>query len=269
MPAELEPYQGIRVEPGGNQRKVNDLLVPEIRLVLKVNGEVFTATMCSPGHAEDLARGLLYSEDVYRRREPEPYIRIESEDTSKGLTILDIQFPPSLAGKGYSTARNLLSVSSCGICGQKELADPGSEPLLTDFTFDRAQISALFERMREQQVLFGQTGGSHAAAMFDAQGALLVVREDIGRHNAVDKCTGALLRSGNSGKARFLSVSSRVSYEIVAKCFIAGIPVLAAVSAPSSLAVDYCKEFGLTLLGFCREGRFTVYSHPERLRLDG
>lgn len=268
MSEELEPYKGIRVEPGGHSRQVNDLLVPEIRLVLKVNGEVFTATMCSPGNEEDLARGLLFSEDVYRHREPEPELRIESRDAAKGLTILDIRFPEKMAGKGYFNARNLLSVSSCGICGQKELADPGSGPVSQEFVFENDIVSRLFEQMRSQQAMFGQTGGSHAAAMFSGIGDLLAVREDIGRHNAVDKCTGALLRSGKAGKARFLVVSSRVSYEIVAKCFIAGIPVLAAVSAPSSLAVDYCKEFGITLLGFCRDGRFTVYSHPERLTLN-
>jgi FdhD protein len=262
----LEPYEGIRVEPGSTDQ-VNDFLVPEVRLVIKVNGEIFTATMCSLGNEEDLARGLLYSEDVYRHRNIEPEIIIESRDTSKGLIILDFRFPTTLAGKGYSTSRNLLSVSSCGICGQKELTDPGTGSLSRDFIVDISQINPLFEHMRLQQELFAKTGGSHAAAMFDRNGELLAIREDIGRHNAVDKCIGSLLRRGDLNKVKFLVVSSRVSYEIVAKCFIAGIPVLAAVSAPSSLAVDFCKEFGITLLGFCRNGRFTLYSHPERLNL--
>jgi FdhD protein len=118
----------------------------------------------------------------------------------------------------------------------------------------------MFAEMRSEQMLFALTGGCHAAAAFDAQGQLLVCREDIGRHNAVDKVIGALLITGRLTDARHLLVSGRVSYEIVSKSFMAGIPILAAVSAPSSLAVDFAKELGISLFAFCRDQRMTLYS---------
>jgi FdhD protein len=123
----------------------------------------------------------------------------------------------------------------------------------------------MFAEMSQNQHAYSITGGSHAAAIFNANKQLIAISEDIGRHNAVDKAVGSCLNRKILAESRYLLVSSRVSFEIVAKCFTAGIPILAAVSAPSSLAVDFCKELGITLLGFCRDDRFTIYSHPERM----
>src|SRR5690606_7098228 len=126
--------------------------------------------------------------------------------------------------------------------------------------FSPEKIQPLFEQMREKQTLFNQTGGCHGAAIFNGDSELLALREDIGRHNAVDKSIGAILQKGNLSNAAILLVSGRLSYEIVSKCFMAGIPQLAAVSAPSSLAVDFAKELGLELFAFCRDGRATRYA---------
>jgi FdhD protein len=131
--------------------------------------------------------------------------------------------------------------------------------------FPAGSFSEMFELMNRGQHDFKQSGGTHAAAAFDSEGQLLVVREDIGRHNAVDKVIGWLLLEGRLKEAMAMTVSGRISYEITIKAFKAGIPFLAAVSAPSSLAVDYAKELGITLLGFCRQGRATCYSHPHRI----
>jgi FdhD protein len=131
---------------------------------------------------------------------------------------------------------------------------------------DPALVGKMFHRMNELQRTFRQSGGSHAAAAFTIDGEILSLHEDIGRHNAVDKVVGDLLLKQKLKEAKCLIVSGRISYEIVSKCFVAGIPFLAAVSAPSSLAVDFSKELGITLMAFCREGDLTVYSHPSKLK---
>ena len=130
-----------------------------------------------------------------------------------------------------------------------------------------AFLEACFKAMQARQDVFGSTGGSHAAAVFAGSGELLAMGEDVGRHNAVDKAVGILWEQGRLGEGVLLCVSGRVSYEIVSKTLRAGFPVLAAVSAPSSLAVDFCRENGITLIGFCRGERATVYSHGERVRI--
>ena len=160
----------------------------------------------------------------------------------------------------------MLSVSSCGICGKTELEELNPEnKLQKGFTLNIQDLLLMFNEMREQQVTFHQSGGSHAAAAFSKDNDLISLREDIGRHNAVDKVVGQLLNQNQLKEAKCLIVSGRISYEIVAKSFAANIPVLAAVSAPSSLAVDFAKELGITLLGFSRGNKTTCYANPERL----
>jgi FdhD protein len=167
--------------------------------------------------------------------------------------------PERLLGQAALTKRNMLSSSSCGICGTTEL------PLLEgkiegeDYC-DEATIQQCIRQMADQQVGYRASGGCHGAAAFSFSGQLLSLKEDIGRHNAVDKVVGDLLMKDQLSQARLLTVSGRVSYEIVYKCFAAGIPTLAAVSAPSSLGVDYCKDLGIRLFGFCREDRMTRYA---------
>ena len=155
----------------------------------------------------------------------------------------------------------MLSVSSCGICGKRELGDLSIKgDKLEGIDFSPSQIDILLSKMQQHQIGFYKSGGSHAAAVFDNTLKLMITREDIGRHNAVDKAVGFLLNNSELKTASFMLVSGRISYEIITKTFRAKIPVLIAVSAPSSLAVDFAKELGITLFGFCRNNKATRYS---------
>ena len=163
----------------------------------------------------------------------------------------------------------MLSVSSCGICGKKELEDLILEggALEADSKFSVNELPELFKQMRKHQLNFECTGGCHAAACFDVNGNLIAIEEDIGRHNAVDKLIGALLQDNKLEKANSMLVSGRVSFEIVSKCFKAKIPFLAAVSSPSSISIETAQTLGICLMGFCRDEKMTCYSHPERLMI--
>lgn len=262
----VREYQAIKYD-GGTAGRVTDALTLEEALQINVNGSPFTITMRTPGNDLELVRGLLNSESVLSAGIPNPAVLLHKEEDGSILTIADVNIPEEDLAHGITNSRNLLSVSSCGICGKTELDDFSSMQQMPtgSVVLDSHRIPELFRKMQSSQNAFMQSGGSHAAAAFDHEGNLLVVMEDIGRHNAVDKVVGSLLMSGNPGKASFLLVSGRISYEIVVKVFKARIPVLCAVSAPSSLAVDYAKELGITLLAFCRGDRATCYAHPERI----
>lgn len=237
---------------------VTDPLVVETPLQIIINDEPLSITMQTPGNEEDLVTGLLYSEDIYRKKD-EP-IEVKLHQNEQGIIdAAHLKIDPQKLGKGYLNSRQLLSVSSCGICGRTAF-NPVQGELKNSIQFNLTQIADLFVKMQSEQKIFALTGGCHSAAAFDAGGQLLTLREDIGRHNAVDKVIGSLLRKQHLHQAAILLVSGRVSYEIVSKCFMAGIPNLAAVSAPSSLAVDFAKELGIRLYAFCREHRMTLYS---------
>lgn len=259
----IDNYQGKKFYAGSN-KPVNDNLTVEQALQVNINKESFTITMRTPGDDDDLIRGLLHSEDIYRSPEKLTISYIENKRTN--ITEANISINKDLLGKGYLNSRNILSVSSCGICGKKELEDIDDrekindhDPLNVDLLFE------MFEEMKKGQPTFHQSGGSHAAAAFTNTGKLLAIKEDIGRHNAVDKVIGSLINNNQLQNAKCLLVSGRISYEIVSKAFAGKIPILAAVSAPSTLAVDFAKELGITLLGFCRENKATCYAHPERI----
>lgn len=257
-------YQGLKVVDK-EQHIVQDDLVVEAPLQININNESYTVVMRTPGHDEDLVRGLLYAEDIYKKTE-EPYFQIidKEDDIPK---IINVNIPKDEIGKGYLNKRTLLSVSSCGICGKQDLEDlelKGNR-LQEDISFSSKRLFDMFQDLKEQQSVFQKTGGSHAAAVFNEEYALLVIREDIGRHNAVDKCVGKLVSEKNLRKGTFLLVSGRVSYEIISKAFIAQIPVIIAVSACSSMAVDYAKELGICLIGFTRDNKMTIYSNPSYL----
>lgn len=240
-------------------------VVAEQMLHILINGSPYTITMHTPGEEEALCRGILLSEDVYGG-ENNPGFQVMQSNVSGWAAQVNITLNPADCGGGLHTQRNLMSVSSCGMCGkydtELELNGPALE---TSFLLDAFQVKNIFEAMRTQQFLFAAAGGSHAAALIDNQYQLLVTKEDIGRHNAVDKAIGTLLLQQKLHQAHMLLVSGRISYEIVSKCYRAGIPFLAAVSAPSHLAITYCQKKGITLLAFCRDNHFTVYSHPERV----
>ncbi len=256
-------YQGKKIDKN-IASDVNDELTLEEALQININGKAFSLTMRTPGNDDELIRGLLYAEDIYRGNKN---LVIEyNKPVDSIITEANISIDVSLIREGYSSSRNFLSASSCGICGKTELEDIDTSCKIEDeYQIDINALSDMFKLMKEKQDTFHLSGGSHAAAAFTPKGDLLTVMEDIGRHNAVDKVTGYLLNNSQLKRAKCLTVSGRISYEIVSKAFAAKIPILAAVSAPSTLAVDYAKELGITLLGFCRDGKATCYAHPNRL----
>jgi len=225
-------------------------------------------TMRTPGGDFELACGFLLTEGLIRGRDD--VIRVSycedpgPEEERYNVVTVELARPldPALL------RRNFYATSSCGVCGKAALEDVEVRcaPVPQGFAVRAEILARLPGELRRAQRVFDQTGGLHAAGLFDAEGRLLSVREDVGRHNAVDKLVGeALLRGELPLSERILQVSGRVSFEIVQKAAVAGVPVVAAVSAPSSLAVEAAERLGLTVVGFVREGRFNVYSHPERV----
>ena len=244
-----------------------DYLTVEEALKIKVNDVVFTITMRSPGDDLALIRGLLHNEGVLKRKTYSPEILFSKDKSNAQETVANVIVNESELNELYTNSRSLLSVSSCGICGKTELEEINTKDFIPmeNELVDAEIISGLFDKMNTFQKSFHQSGGTHAAAAFTKEGKIICSFEDIGRHNAVDKVVGNLLLENEINTAKCLTVSGRISYEIIVKCFKARIPIIAAVSAPSSLAVDFAKELGISLFAFCREGRITCYSHPERV----
>lgn len=242
---------------------VEDALVEEQSLQIGINDRPFTLTMRTPGDDRCLVAGLLLTEKIISKRGDIVSFAERACKRASHLSYADVTLAEELAEHAELTKRSMISSASCGLCGkadEKGLNYP-VEPLKHQLQLNIAQLALMQRVMARQQTLFQETGGCHAAAAFTIQGELLCVMEDIGRHNAVDKAIGYLLLSDRLQRADLISVSGRVSYEIVTKLHTAGIPFLASVSAPSSLAVDVCREMGITLLSFCRGNRATVYAH--------
>ena len=253
-------YQALK-----NGQPVSDALVVEVPVQLFIEEEPLTVSMCTPTHIREWAYGILFTEGIIRSTDQ---VLSYSEEEVGHQIILRVSL--NNATQAITNKRSLLSVSACGICG-KTAFEPAtrsdderssmtpSDDEQSSMTL-REGIAQMMAQLRESQTLFEETGGCHAAGVFNKEGQLIFASEDIGRHNAVDKVIGHLLLNNQLRSAKFIVVSGRVSYEIVAKCFAAGIPNLAAVSSPSSLAVDYAKELGLSLFAFCRENRVTQYA---------
>jgi len=260
-------YEAKKIEIG-LVKKAIDLLTIEEALQININNKPFTVSMRTPGDDICMVRGMLHSEGILKNAEYHPDVILKKENEDGIITKVDLTIPKEELGEGYSNSRSLLSVSSCGICGRTELGELSflGKTIDDNSKLELSLLNSLFDKMNALQHNFRQSGGTHAAAAFTIQGELECVMEDIGRHNAVDKVIGKLILSNKLKKASVLTVSGRVSYEIVIKCFKAGIPFLAAVSAPSSLAVDYAKELGITLFAFCRDERATCYSNPQRIK---
>jgi len=233
-----------------------------------------TVTMRTPGCDVELAVGFLFAEGLVRRRED--IERAESCGPPAGLlgirNLVRVDLSPDVTVDEKRLARNFLTTSSCGLCGKASLdaLPAASHTRLPDgFEVPASSIHDLPARLRSAQTVFDRTGGLHAAALFDAEGRLLGVREDVGRHNAVDKLIGAqLLARAVPLLDRLIFVSGRAGYELVQKALAAGIPMLAAVGAPSSLAADLARDANMTLLGFVRDGRFNVYSGAQRIQCE-
>lgn len=257
-------YEAIKTEDT-QQHRVKDNLVIEAALQIDINGEPYTTVMRTPGNDIELVRGLLYAEDIFKGND----LQFDLKKYEKNhFSVVDLTIPEQKLGKGYLNKRTLLSVSSCGICGKQTLeAIALNGKALQDHTlFSIIEIKEMYKKMADKQTLFNTTGGCHATSAFDSDGNLLTVMEDIGRHNALDKVIGSLLNDNNLAAAKCILVSGRVSYEIISKAFIAKIPVVAAVSACSSLAVDYAKELGICLIGFNRGNKATIYSNPQYIK---
>ncbi len=257
-------YDGIQIN---NQQRaqVTDGIVVEAGLQININGESYTVVMRTPGDDFELIRGLLYAEDIYKGKENLNLQVVEEKEN--GFSIINVTIPPKQLGKGYLNKRTLLSVSSCGICGKQKLEDIEIKgtALKNKQVLSSEYIKEMYQQMNAAQKTFQHTGGSHAAAIFDKKHQLLTAKEDIGRHNAVDKAVGQLINDGNLQQSFCLLVSGRVSYEIISKAFFAKIAIIIAVSACSSLAIDYAKEFGICLIGFSRDNKMTIYANPAQI----
>lgn len=276
----MEPIERVRVRAheGESEIEREDALAVEEPLEIRIRSgsagppSSFVTTMRTPGHDEELAAGLLFAEGVLEGRKDLVSLerpadpRIEPELRANVLlAALDASAYERAAGLGRRTVMG----SACGVCGKTSIENviPADRPALSS----RLQVSAellysLPGRLRERQSLFARTGGLHAAGLFTADGDLLEIREDIGRHNATDKVVGAfLLQDSLPLTDRVLMVSGRAGFEIVQKAYAAGIPIVASVSAPSSLAVELAQTAGITLVGFLRERRFNIYANPERI----
>ena len=246
----------------------------EIRLLFRENGELtdqsISITMRTPGNDLELALGFLFTESIIQG-----YDQIESAAPATarpGCNVVRIQLKPDTRFDPKLLQRNFYTTSSCGVCAKSSLealrVSGVSRIESNSFRVSADVVRSLPGKLRQAQSVFASTGGLHAAGLFGPRGRLLLVREDVGRHNAVDKIVGERLSTGQAPvTGKILLVSGRTSFEIVQKTLRLGAPILAAVSAPSSLAIQLAKEFGLTLLGFVRGERFNIYSGAERIRL--
>lgn len=261
---------------GGTVAHRADTLVAEEPLEIRLNGRPLAVTMRTPGDDFALAVGFLVSEGVVAAAQEVANVVYCAGATADGVNtynVVDVTLARGVPVPDTGLERNVYTSSSCGLCGKASLDAVRTTtrlPIAGDALprLTPELLAALPDRLRDGQAVFERTGGLHAAALFDADGELLDLREDVGRHNAVDKLVGRALRDGRLPLAdRILMVSGRASFELAQKAVMAGIPVLAAVSAPSSLAVDLARESGLTLVGFLRGDSMNVYAGEERFAL--
>ena len=264
---------------GGTSGKIDHVAIEEpleIRVVsgpeTKRRGKSLSITMRTPGHDEELALGFLFTEGILTSIAQ--VVRVEycgplAEGQKQKNTIRielsnDAEFDPQ------KLQRHFYTTSSCGVCGKASLEalyQQSFAPVTSQLQISASKVSELPSRLRCQQESFQRTGGIHAAGMFDREGNLMELREDVGRHNALDKLIGTSFRNGElPASERMLVVSGRASFELLQKSLAAGFPVFVAVGAPSSLAVELATEFGITLIGFASESKFNVYCHAHRIR---
>jgi FdhD protein len=272
-----ESVEVISVEANAPNVSRSDLVAVEEPLEIRISFESagerrahsLSITMRTPGHDAELAVGFLVSERIIRS--PDQIARIQQSEIP-GSNAVRIDLAPGVAFDPQLLERHFYTTSSCGVCGKSALAaiaSTGLEPLPRDIiSVASSTIHGLPESLRSAQSVFQHTGGLHAAALFDRLGQRTALREDVGRHNAVDKVVGATFLEGLLPLNKsLLMVSGRASFELVQKALAAGIPILAAVGAPSSLAIQLAREFDLTLLGFVRNNRFNIYSGEWRITI--
>jgi FdhD protein len=272
----------IRWQAGKASVPETDAVAVEEPLEIRVDNQPITVTMRTPGHDNELAAGFLLSEALVTK--PEHIAKIEPYPRNKEKNVLNVFLAPEVEVDFKRLTRHVFVSSSCGLCGKASiesvhqhfprikaafsLSSSGGEGQGEEAKtlISATTLYGLPEKLRHHQQTFAQTGGLHAAAIFDTSGNLIISREDIGRHNAVDKVLGyAFLSNLNPLQTHILLVSGRASFEIMQKALAARIPIVAAVSAPSSLAVEFAEESGQTLVGFLRDGRMNIYSHQNRI----
>lgn len=251
----------------GRVSRASDAVAREEPLEIRVRGRAISVTMRTPGHDDELAAGFLLSEGLIRTKSD--VLRIEPCRRNDAGNVLNVQLAPDVPVDFDKLTRHVFASSSCGLCGKATIDSvrAGFAPIESNVKIDAATLLKLPQTMRAAQTTFEQTGGLHAAAIFDTSGSLLALREDVGRHNAVDKVLGfTLLNAQHPLDRHVLLVSGRTSFEIMQKALAGRIPIIAAISAPSSLAVEFARESGQTLVGFLRDKRMNVYTHGQRIR---
>jgi FdhD protein len=264
----------LRVTAKGAVRRPDSIAVEE-PLELRVGGRALAVTMRTPGHDVELAHGFLLTEGVIGSAadiRDARYCDSVDDEGRNTYNVLDVGLAPGVPTPDPGVERNFYTTSSCGVCGKASLDAVRLRSRYSpdaDETRVAAEVLAdLPDALRRRQQVFDRTGGLHAAGLFSPTGELLVVREDVGRHNAVDKVLGwALLQGRVPASGLVLTVSGRTSFELAQKAVMAGVPVIAAVSAPSSLAIELAEECGLTMVGFIRNGSMNIYTHSDRVLL--
>lgn len=261
-----------RLEGAAATGESPDRLAREEPLEIRVRGRSVAVTMRTPGYDAELALGFLFSEGLVKQRSDVLQIApCQAGENSKLGNILNVFLSPKVEVDFERLTRHVFASSSCGLCGKASIESVHQQfpPVPTqagEWRIKREVIWALPQKLAQAQAAFAQTGGLHAAALFDASGQLLVLREDVGRHNAVDKVIGHALLEGLWPLHRhILLVSGRASFEILQKALAAQVPIIAAISAPSSLAAEFAEESGQTLIGFLRGQSLNIYSHPHRI----
>jgi FdhD protein len=258
----------VRVDGDASTQRA-DLLATEEPLEMRVDGRSLAITMRTPGADFELAVGFLHGEGILRGRQDLSTVRYCVDAAQQQYNVVTVDLAPGITPPPETAMRNVLTTSACGVCGTaslQALQERGMTPVGSGPRIDADLLRDLPGRLAAEQPVFDRTGGLHAAALFTPAGDLLAAREDVGRHNAVDKVVGwALLQERLPLSDSVLLVSGRAGFEIAQKAVAAGVPVVAAVSAPSSLAVSVAREFGLTLVGFLRGARFSVYAGEQRI----
>jgi FdhD protein len=276
IPGESAPGSGvvsaevIHYSPGTGARNASDCLAREEPLEIRVRGQSVAVTMRTPGHDRELAAGFLLTEGLLHHREQIIEISpcLQSDQPENTLNVF---LTSAVEVNLESLTRHVFASSSCGICGKASIdaVHQHFPPVESNLTVSAELLAQLPAKLRESQETFAQTGGLHAAALFDPRGRLVVLREDVGRHNAVDKVIGhSLMENKLPLDSHVLLVSGRASFEIMQKALAARLPIICAISAPSSLAVEFAKASGQTLVGFLRDQRMNIYSAPERIVLE-
>jgi FdhD protein len=262
------PVQRRGNRPAGDRAADRDLIVAEEPLEIRIGGESLMVTMRTPGDDLDLAAGLLYTEGVISSLDELAALEQGAGEGRDRDNVVNVTVAPGRKIKAAAARRVLRATAACGLCGKESIAAVRRRiPTITDqTTVPLSVVLALPELIRAAQPVFAATGGLHAVGLFAPDGTPLLVREDVGRHNAVDKVIGARLRGGARSLAgAVMLLSGRAGFELVQKAAVARVPIVCSVSAPSGLAVDLAEEVGVTLVGFVRGASANVYTHPQRI----